>query len=639
MLKEILLLGLISTVALAASKDVEITAEDSGVMLGTWVTPDGFNPDVSVAAVVLLADANHVDTLELDWAKDLADRNGWPVLATSPWTKEEVAELKDGTPGTAILNRYMSNVEMSQLRYKAIIDFVKSQPGVDGEKIVAAGFCFGGWGTLELARMNVPGVVGLVSIHGAFRPGSAAPEKINARVLILHGADDQKTNTVENIGSELKAAGATYETTTFGFVLHSYTNPLAGYKTGGYSAYNPYAAKRAYKSTENFFIDVINPDGAPYTYSVAAEQLDTLVEEAVTYQDGDTELKGFIYYKKSAVGPMPGVVVSHAWGGLHEHEKNVAQRLALNGYVGFAHSVYTPEETASAANPFDFATRSALVGKYANDMPLYKSRMHSAIKFLGAHSMVDDKKIAVSGYCFGGGSALIALNLNLPNVLGAVAFHGSLNAKIDEMETPLSSRVLILHGVDDANINDGPRGSNSMVQPALEAKLNEHEANWELTKYSNTGHGFTEPTSRDYNIISDRRSFVSFLDFLEKLFMDRVCFHQARICSADTMITQQLAGTPSSCTCGPECISSNTCCENYYTDCVYYNKLPQKQVDDGKCQQWSAWCNTGNRWMEDNCSDFCKNQKPVDSCVIWSPFCNKGNDWMLKHCKGTCSAV
>lgn len=561
-----------------ADTDVEIlTSESDGAMPGVWVTPPGFDSTKKSPAVILLADSNHIDELELTWAKNLS-RNGWLVLATSPWTKQEVAEFKNGTSGSTILGRYTSNVSLSQARYRSIVKFLKEQPGVDTDKIVGAGFCFGGWGILELARMNLSGLLGLVSIHGAFRPGSATPEKINARVLILHGANDQSTNTVDNIGAELKKAGAVYETTTFGFVYHSYTDPTKGYAIGK-SSYNPYASMRAYLSTENFFIDVLNPPiGSPYTYAVSAAQLDTLVEESVTYMDGETELKGYIYYKKSLVGSKaPGVVVSHAWGGLKLHERNVAQRLALNGYVGFAHSVYTPDESAGALN---MMSMSALVGKYSSNMELYKGRMSSAIKFLGSHSMVNGKKIAVSGYCFGGGSALVALNLNLPEVLGVAAFHGSLNARIDEMKAPLSARVLIMHGADDPNIDDTPRGNNSMVQSALEAKLNEKGANWELTKYSGTGHGFTELGTAGYNAISDRRSFTSFLDFLVKLFADRVCFNQPKVCSSE--LSPNMLEQGRTCSCDSACVNSGSCCKNYFEDCFYYNQASSTATTPAK---------------------------------------------------------
>ncbi|WP_321911061.1 alpha/beta hydrolase family protein [Burkholderia cepacia] len=49
---------------------------------------------------------------------------------------------------------------------KAVIDYMKTQPTIDGSRIVVAGQSFGGWNTLALGTMDVPGVRGLVSFAG-----------------------------------------------------------------------------------------------------------------------------------------------------------------------------------------------------------------------------------------------------------------------------------------------------------------------------------------------------------------------------------------------------------------------------------------------------------------------------------------
>ncbi|WP_186143710.1 dienelactone hydrolase family protein [Burkholderia gladioli] len=49
---------------------------------------------------------------------------------------------------------------------KAVIDYIKTRPEIDGSQIVVAGQSFGGWNTLALGTMDVPGVRGLVSFAG-----------------------------------------------------------------------------------------------------------------------------------------------------------------------------------------------------------------------------------------------------------------------------------------------------------------------------------------------------------------------------------------------------------------------------------------------------------------------------------------
>ncbi|HUA82159.1 MAG TPA: prolyl oligopeptidase family serine peptidase [Dyella sp.] len=52
---------------------------------------------------------------------------------------------------------------------RAVIDYMKQQPYIDGSQIVVAGQSFGGWNTLSLGALNVPGVKGLVSFAGGMK--------------------------------------------------------------------------------------------------------------------------------------------------------------------------------------------------------------------------------------------------------------------------------------------------------------------------------------------------------------------------------------------------------------------------------------------------------------------------------------
>merc|ERR1719491_504521 len=135
-------------------------------------------------------------------------------------------------------------------------------------------------------------------------------------------------------------------------------------------------------------------------------------------------------------------------------------------------------------------------------------------------------------------------------------------------------------------INDGPRGNNSMVQADLEKTLDRSRANWELTKYSDTGHGFTEPTSPDYNILSDRRSFATYLDFLSRVFSDtRTCMslQNGNMCSGTAM---KLEGQ---CSCGYDCLETGNCCQSFYVDCFYYNNEVNLAVDNMTSAGAGGW--------------------------------------------------
>ncbi|WP_051980566.1 CocE/NonD family hydrolase [Burkholderia sp. 9120] len=59
---------------------------------------------------------------------------------------------------------------------RAVIDYLKQQPNIDGSRIVVAGQSFGGWNTLALGTLNVPGVKALVSFAGGMRANDCADQ-------------------------------------------------------------------------------------------------------------------------------------------------------------------------------------------------------------------------------------------------------------------------------------------------------------------------------------------------------------------------------------------------------------------------------------------------------------------------------
>jgi dienelactone hydrolase len=52
---------------------------------------------------------------------------------------------------------------------RAVIGYMKQQPYIDGSRIIVAGQSFGGWNTLAVGALDVPGVKGLVSFAGGMK--------------------------------------------------------------------------------------------------------------------------------------------------------------------------------------------------------------------------------------------------------------------------------------------------------------------------------------------------------------------------------------------------------------------------------------------------------------------------------------
>ncbi|CAD5110234.1 dienelactone hydrolase family protein [Zestomonas carbonaria] len=144
-------------------------------------------------------------------------------------------------------------------RAQAAVDVLKAQGGqvaLDGDKLGAIGFCFGGGTILELARSGAP-LKGFVSFHGNLdTPNPADAKNIKAPVLVLHGADDPAVppEQVEAFIAEMKAAKTDWQLVSYGGAVHSFTNPVANVPER--NEYHPVVAKRAFEAMNDLFDEV-----------------------------------------------------------------------------------------------------------------------------------------------------------------------------------------------------------------------------------------------------------------------------------------------------------------------------------------------------------------------------------------------
>jgi dienelactone hydrolase len=208
-------------------------------------------------------------------------------------------------------------------------------------------------------------------------------------------------------------------------------------------------------------------------------------EEAVTYKDGDTTMKGFIVYDDAKKGKRPGIILVHEWWGITKHMHNEARRFAQNGYTVLIADMYGDAKTAD--NPKD---AGALAGSVMKNPKAMESRFNAARAELAKQPTVDGARIGASGYCFGGA---VVINMARAGAdLGAVAgFHASLG-----LNTPapapgaVKAKVLVLNGADD------PFVKKEQYQ-ALEKDFDAAKADYQVIQYPGAVHAFTNPEATE----------------------------------------------------------------------------------------------------------------------------------------------
>jgi dienelactone hydrolase len=153
---------------------------------------------------------------------------------------------------------YKKNFGEYQQRIRlAMEQLIKS--GANASQIVVIGYCFGGTGVLEASRADFP-VKAVVSFHGGLAKDTSRPvTPINAKVLILHGADDPSVPPAQVMAfqQEMREAKADWQMIYYANAVHAFTEPEAGNDNAKGAAYNELAAKRSWKHMLMFLDEVL----------------------------------------------------------------------------------------------------------------------------------------------------------------------------------------------------------------------------------------------------------------------------------------------------------------------------------------------------------------------------------------------
>jgi carboxymethylenebutenolidase len=153
--------------------------------------------------------------------------------------------------------------------------------------------------------------------------------------------------------------------------------------------------------------------------------------ETVNYVPGDAATKGYLARPKGN-GPFPALILIHEWNGLVDRVRQVADAFAAQGYVTLAADLY---QGRTGSNPQE---NMKLVQETRGNMPAVIANLNAAQQYLRQRKDVSGK-VAVMGWCFGGGIAL-SYGLGGDHHDATAMFYGSLvmdPAELKKLNHPL----------------------------------------------------------------------------------------------------------------------------------------------------------------------------------------------------------
>ncbi|MDE2148628.1 MAG: dienelactone hydrolase family protein [Gammaproteobacteria bacterium] len=157
-----------------------------------------------------------------------------------------------------LMRPFMDDRKALARRMQAALAAVKQLEAVDLQRVAAIGYCFGGLCVLDLARSGAE-LRGVASLHGLLKPpGHVAGNRIRAKILVLHGADDPMApmEDVVALRNELSAAGTDWQVHIYGNAKHAFAVPGANNPQLGL-AHDANAERRSWTAILDFLQEVL----------------------------------------------------------------------------------------------------------------------------------------------------------------------------------------------------------------------------------------------------------------------------------------------------------------------------------------------------------------------------------------------
>ncbi len=221
-----------------------------------------------------------------------------------------------------------------------------------------------------------------------------------------------------------------------------------------------------------------------------------LAIEAVTLPAQGFALPAYLA-RPNAAGRFPAVVVASEIFGVHEYIKDVCRRLARLGYVAIAPAFFV--RVADPAPISDIAAVVKIVAQASDAQVMGDVR--AAVGFLRAQTFVDPARVAITGFCWGGGVAWLACE-EVAGLRAGVAWYGRMAPPAGAAPDP--KRLWPIQGVGHLRapvlgLYGGLDGLAAQV-PAMRAALSaagDHGS--DIVVYPDAGHGFHADYRDSYN--------------------------------------------------------------------------------------------------------------------------------------------
>ncbi|MER8952465.1 dienelactone hydrolase family protein [Mesorhizobium sp. M0833] len=211
--------------------------------------------------------------------------------------------------------------------------------------------------------------------------------------------------------------------------------------------------------------------------AIVAEDDPRVKGEDISYSGSGGEMKGYLVRPADQTGKLGTVILVHENRGLNPHIRDVARRVALEGFVALAPDFMTP----LGGTPDDENRARDLFSQL--DPAQVAANAVATVAYLKGYKDGNGKVGAV-GFCWGGGTVNM-LAVNAPDLAAAVAYYG-MQPKAEDV--PKIKAALMLHY---AGLDTRTNAGIDAFKKALDAAHVEYS----VYVYEGANHAFNNDTS------------------------------------------------------------------------------------------------------------------------------------------------
>ena len=202
------------------------------------------------------------------------------------------------------------------------------------------------------------------------------------------------------------------------------------------------------------------------------------------------------YLSLPASGKGKAVILLQEWWGLVDHIKDVADRLAKEGYTVLAPDLYHGEATN---NPTD-AQKLAM----AMEISQVEKDVRGCVEYLLSSGHSSSSSVGIVGFCMGGALSLYSACLN-PQISACIVFYG-IRKDVENKFDQLKAKVIGFFG-DQDKANPLERVHD------VESKLKKVDSSNKFTVYEGAQHAFFNDTRPAYNPEAAKDAWGKMLNF------------------------------------------------------------------------------------------------------------------------------